>query len=146
MEWGTTCHRNCGQTVAYRTKFCIDRGITAGDVIDNFFLPAIDKHNVNTLNILVLLGCRDLHQPKARPLLLKTSHCKLLLHLPSVVWLEFQYQIMAHMLTSICRPAFLFDFYRHYGPIWHRLTTMHNAADRAMAICRLCYSIGGLET
>ena len=31
-------------------------------------------------------------------------------------------------------------------PILHRLATIHNAADdRAMAIGRLCYSIGGLK-
>ena len=27
-------------------------------------------------------------------------------------------------------PTFLFDLHAHYRPIWHRLTTIHNAADR----------------
>ena len=42
-------------------------------------------------------------------------------------------------------PTFLFEFYTHYRPILHRLATMHNAADRAMEIGCLCYSIGGLK-
>ena len=51
-------------------------------------------------------------------------------------------------------PTFLFDFYTHYRPILRRLATIHNAADRrqttdtdtALAIGRLCYSVGGLKS
>ena len=69
---------------------------------------------------------------------------------PSPVWgggLGWTYEVENGTTRNVV-PIFLCDFCTHYRPILHRLAAIHNAADeqndRAITICHLCYSTGGL--
>ena len=82
--------------------------------------------------------------------------------LSAAVWPKFQCQIIPppqfHLTVWVVEngpnrnvePTFLFDYYTHYMPIFHRLATKHNAADDRQQTDRaigtgIWYSIGGLK-